>query len=113
MAASIGVRSCRASTPVPRSRPGTAAATAPREAKASGPTVSAVQNEPKPAARADRAMSSPTSRPRAWKLAKVSPIGRSVLSMAGNATRRVDLPGPARDPFPVGCHTTPGSVKTA
>ena len=45
MAASSGVRSWRASTPVPRSNVGAAAPAALRVAKASSPVVSAVQND--------------------------------------------------------------------
>ena len=42
MATTIGVRSCRARTPVPRPSDGAAAPTAPSSEKASGPVVSAV-----------------------------------------------------------------------
>ena len=45
MATSGGVRSCSASTPVPRSSEGAAAPTAVRVENASGPVVSAVQND--------------------------------------------------------------------
>ncbi len=43
MATTMGVRSWRAMTPVPRSRPGAAAPAAARIVNASGPVVSAVQ----------------------------------------------------------------------
>ena len=45
MATTIGVRSWRASTPVPRSSDGAAAPAAASREKASGPVVSAVQND--------------------------------------------------------------------
>jgi len=45
MATTIGVRSWRASTPVPRPIPGAAAPAAARIENASGPVVSAVQND--------------------------------------------------------------------
>ena len=43
MATTIGVRSCSASTPVPRPSDGAAAPAAARSENASGPVVSAVQ----------------------------------------------------------------------
>ena len=66
------------------SSPTNLSATAPSVANASVPTVSAVQNDEQPASRAVRAMASPTSRPRAWKLAKVSPTGRSGAMLAAS-----------------------------
>ena len=45
MATTIGVRSWRARTPVPRSSAGAAAPTAASSEKASGPVVSATQND--------------------------------------------------------------------
>ena len=45
MATSGGVRSCRASTPVPRSSPGCSAPMAPSSENASNPVVSAVQKD--------------------------------------------------------------------
>ncbi len=45
MATNGGVRSCRASTPVPRPSEGATAPAAASTEKASGPTVSAVQKE--------------------------------------------------------------------
>ena len=46
MAVSVGLRNWRARTPVPRSNDGAAAPAAVSSEKASGPVVSAVQNEP-------------------------------------------------------------------
>ena len=66
MAASIGVRSCRASTPVPEiERRARLLLMAARVEKASGPTVSAVQMDPKPSSAVRRAIESPTSSPSA------------------------------------------------
>ena len=56
MATTIGVRSCRASTPVPRSSDGAAAPAAASAENASGPVVSAAQNDGSPSRSASRAV---------------------------------------------------------
>src|ERR1700716_2897348 len=75
MARSGGVRSCRASTPVPSASAGVAVATAPNVANASGPLTSAVQNEVYPRDSAWRATSTAAAGPRACSDASVPPMG--------------------------------------
>ena len=67
----------RATTPVPRSRDGTRAATDPSSPKASGPTTSAVQNERYPRSAAFWATTTASEGATApWSEAKVTPSGR-------------------------------------
>jgi hypothetical protein len=77
MAATIGVRSWSASTPVPSPRVGAAAPAAARIENASAPVTSAVQKERYPSDSARDATSRAPGTPRAGRAAMVTPKGTS------------------------------------
>ena len=98
MATTIGVRSCSASTPVPRSRPGAAAPAAARVENASGPVVSAVQKLVYPTSAAVRAVVTARSGPRVISEAKVTPARSIPMGALSSALAPVDRAQPPAAP---------------